>query len=163
MIVVSDSSPLITFLKIDALDLLGKIYGEVKIPNAVFSEITCNPRFEKEAEKLKNCGFVEVCAVSDKAKVDFIQKTAGLDLGESEALALCDDLNSDLLLMDEMRGRFVAKQLGLSVAGGVGGLAFAYKAKLVSADKMREYVAILRKSKRNIGDKLLDGLLQMLA
>ena len=35
MIVVSDATPIISFLKINRLDILGKLFGEVLLPEAV--------------------------------------------------------------------------------------------------------------------------------
>ena len=39
MIVVSDTTPLISFMKIGQLDLMEKLFGEVQIPQAVFSDM----------------------------------------------------------------------------------------------------------------------------
>mgnify|MGYP007123077859 FL=1 len=38
MIVVSDTTPLISLLKMERLDLLEKLFGQVLIPQAVFDE-----------------------------------------------------------------------------------------------------------------------------
>lgn len=40
MIVVSDTTPLISLLKIGRLDLLEKLFGNVLIPQAVYEELT---------------------------------------------------------------------------------------------------------------------------
>lgn len=40
MIVVSDTTPLISLLKIDRIGLLEKLFGQVLIPQAVFDELT---------------------------------------------------------------------------------------------------------------------------
>ena len=40
MIVVSDTTPLISLLKIDHIDLLEKLFCKVFIPQAVFNELT---------------------------------------------------------------------------------------------------------------------------
>lgn len=53
MIVVSDTTPLISLMKIGRLDLLEKYFQEVQIPEAVFRELTVNPRFVDEAEQIK--------------------------------------------------------------------------------------------------------------
>ncbi len=51
MIVISDTTPLISLLKINRLDLLEKLFGQVQIPQGVFSELTENPRFQCEAKQ----------------------------------------------------------------------------------------------------------------
>lgn len=45
MIVVSDTTPLISLMKVGHLELLKMYFGEVQIPTAVFNELTINPRF----------------------------------------------------------------------------------------------------------------------
>ena len=40
MIVVSDTTPLISLLKIKRVDLLKELFGEVLIPQAVFDDLT---------------------------------------------------------------------------------------------------------------------------
>ena len=42
MIVVSDTTPLITLMKAGKLDILHTMFGEILIPNAVFEELTGN-------------------------------------------------------------------------------------------------------------------------
>lgn len=44
MIVVSDTTPLISLLKINRIDLLEKLFGDVLIPQAVFDELTVDER-----------------------------------------------------------------------------------------------------------------------
>lgn len=50
MIVVSDTTPLISLLKIDRIGLLEKLFGQVLIPQAVFDELTSDERFKFEAD-----------------------------------------------------------------------------------------------------------------
>ena len=108
MIVVSDTTPLISFLKIGHLDLLQKLFGEVQIPEAVFHELTENKKFFHEAEQIKNCFFIQVVEVKEYQFVNLLRRATGLDLGESEAIILSDSIHADLLLMDEVKGREVA-------------------------------------------------------
>ena len=49
MIVVSDSTPMITLMKAMHLDILHNLFGEVEIPEAVFEELTTNIEFKDEA------------------------------------------------------------------------------------------------------------------
>ncbi len=53
MIVVSDTTPLISLLKIDRIGLLEKLFGQVLIPQAVYDELTTDERFELEADQIK--------------------------------------------------------------------------------------------------------------
>ena len=53
MIVVADTTPLISLLKIDRIGLLEKLFGQVLIPQAVFDELTTDERFELEADQIK--------------------------------------------------------------------------------------------------------------
>jgi predicted nucleic acid-binding protein len=48
-----------------------------------------------------------------------------LGAGESEAIALAQQLKAEVLLMDERDGSAVARQLGLTVAGTLGILVLA--------------------------------------
>ena len=38
MIVIADTTPLISLMKIGHLDLIYKLFGEIRIPNAVFND-----------------------------------------------------------------------------------------------------------------------------
>ena len=109
MIVVSDTTPLITLLKVQHLDLLEKYFGEVQIPIAVYNELVCDSRFKNEAEQIIHCPFIKVVDTMNTKSVDLLRRATGLDLGESEAIILTDEIHADLLLMDEARGRDVAE------------------------------------------------------
>ncbi len=47
MIVISDTTPILSLLKAQKLDLLQKLYKNVIIPKAVYSELTANWHKEK--------------------------------------------------------------------------------------------------------------------
>jgi predicted nucleic acid-binding protein len=56
-----------------------------------------------------------------------------VDAGEAEALALAEESPDSLLLIDELRGRAVASDLGLAVVGTVGILLEAKRRGLIAA------------------------------
>lgn len=80
--VVSDTTPLITLMKIGHLKLLGKTFGEVHIPEVVYSELTSNPRFQSEITQIQNCPFIHVKKISDERSVNLLRRATGLDLGD---------------------------------------------------------------------------------
>lgn len=47
MIVISDTTPIISLLKINQLELLNHLFGEVQIPDAVYEELISNAKFQK--------------------------------------------------------------------------------------------------------------------
>ena len=162
MIVVSDTTPLISLMKIGHLNLLEKYFGEVQIPEAVFHELTINPRFEDEAEKISKCPFIHVVKVKDYKSVNLLRRATGLDVGESEAIVLSDDIRADLLLMDEAKGRDIAGQMGIKIMGTIGFLIASYKNKSISADEIKKCIEILRGFGRHIGEKYLQILLEQI-
>ena len=162
MIVISDTTPIISLLKINHLDLLEKLFGSVQIPKGVFAELTENPRFEKEAEIVKNSNFIEVVDEIDEKYVSLLRRSTGLDLGESEAIYLSDNKKADLLLMDEVRGREVAARMVIKIMGTIGVLGSAYFDDLISKDEIKTAIEILRDSGRHISERLYEQLLEMI-
>ena len=62
MIVISDTTPLISLLKINRIDLLEKLFGDVLIPQAVFEELTIDERFQLEADQIRQKNYR--CSIS---------------------------------------------------------------------------------------------------
>lgn len=135
--------------------------GAVHIPQGVFDELTANPDFAEEASEIQECEFIRIQDVNPQ-EVSLFRRTTGLDLGESEALVLTDRLKADLLLVDEIRARHVAKSIGFNIMGTIGIFSAAYKEGFLSADEIREAVEILRSSGRHIGERLFKKLLESL-
>ncbi len=159
MIVISDTTPLISFLKIKRLDLLKTLFEIVQIPKSVFAELTENIKYRDEAEIIKNSIFIHVIDDIDVNYVSLLRRSAGLDLGESEAIYLADNKKADLLLMDEARGREVAIRMGIKIMGTIGILGLAYESSLISKEEIKQAIDILRDSGRHISERLYEQLL----
>ena len=162
MIVVSDTTPLISLLKIDRIDLLERLFGQVLIPQAVFDELTADERFQLEADQIRQRRFVIVKAVQNPESASILKRATGLDQGESEAIVLTDELNADLLLMDEAKGRAVSFQMGIKIMGTIGVLMAAYEENELTAEEVRTCVRGLQRAGRHIGQKHYQMLLDRL-
>lgn len=126
MIVISDTTPVLSLLKAGCLGLLEKLYGNVLIPKAVYRELTENPVYFEGAKIIKATKFFSVAGVENIKSVDILRSVTGLDAGESEALIMYDEKSADLLLIDEHKGRRVAKQLKVKYIGSAGILMLVY-------------------------------------
>ena len=162
MVVISDTTPLITLIKIGRLDLLQKLFESIIIPEAVYHELTSNTQFQDEAVEITKAKYIKVVDVHDTKSVELLRRATGLDLGESEAIIYSDGSKADLLLMDEVKGRKVAQQMGLSVMGTIGILMSAYKEKMISKDEIRHYINIMKEAGRHIGENLYAKLLELI-
>ena len=154
MIVVSDSGPLISLMKAEQLELLHSLYGEVFIPEAVFSELTTNERYIDEAEEIKASSFIQIVSVGERKAVDVLRRATGLDLGESEAIVYADDNKADILLMEEDAGRRVAKSMGIRVRGSIGILLLGFDKKILSAQEVDDATNRMKKANRRISENL---------
>lgn len=129
--VVADASPLIALARIEELSILQALYGEVLVPSRVFAELRIGG--DRPGAKILNgahqAGWLQVVETgADLASLRAIP----LDLGEAEAIWLAEQ-RKDLrfLLIDERRGRQLARQRGLAVVGTGGVLLVAKQQKLI--------------------------------
>lgn len=162
MIVVSDSTPLITLMKADLLSVLGGLFGEVLIPEAVFSEVTGNKAFGDEADIIRNSDFIRVVKVNSSERVLFLQRVTGLDRGESEAIIYADETKADLLLMDEKAGRKVAQNMKLPITGSVGVIVRAFRSGIITESEAEEAFNKIRESNSHIAKGLIEDALAII-
>lgn len=132
------------------------------IPEAVYYELTSNARFKVEAEEIQACDFIERVKVERSESVDLLRKATGLDKGESEAIIYTDESGADLLLMDEAKGRQVAKQMGFNIMGTLGLLMAAHNRGLLQKEEIVKCMDILRYSGRHISETLYKQLIEKL-
>lgn len=132
MIVVSDTSVFTNLAAIGYLHLLQELYGRILIPTAVYQELIVDPPVPGTVE-VQALQWLEVRTVSDRVMVEQLQNRAQLDLSESEAIALALEINADLLLIDERRGRTEANRLSIRITGLLGVLVEAKQRLLIPA------------------------------
>lgn len=129
MIVVSDASPLIALAIIGEIDLLRRLYGEIVVPEAVYREVTNSRPFAPGAAEFRAAAWIRARAVNDRLLVCAL--SLELDPGEAEAIALAVEVDAELLLIDERRGRIAAMRLGRRVVGVLGALIEAKQRRIV--------------------------------
>ena len=162
MIVISDTTPIVSLIKISRIDLLEKLFGEVCIPEAVFRELTTNTIFESEAKVVQNSPFLKTTPVKNRKSLEILQAASGLDDGESEAIILADELKSDILVIDERKGRKVAQKLGITITGTIGILIQAHDEKIISTEDIKIYLEQLRNSNIRLSESLIREALSIL-
>lgn len=133
MIVVSNTSPIINLAAIERLDLLQRLYGTILIPQAVYHEIAIRGSGQAGASEVQTFQWFQRYDVQDRVLVKQLEQQ--LDPGEAAAIALSIERQADLLLLDERRGRMIARQLGIAVTGLLGVLLVA---------KQRGYLPTIR-------------------
>ena len=130
MIVVANAGPLIALAQIAHLDLLHALYGQLRIPTAVQHEVVASGRGRPGARLVHTADWILTVQVRDTTAVQLLRER--LDAGESPAIVLAIQLEADLLLMDEARGRRVAEARGLNRTGTIGTLIAAKERGLLS-------------------------------
>src|ERR1019366_879506 len=110
--IVSDAGPIITFARIARLSLLREVTGSVTIPSAVHAEISIIGM--PGAAELPEVEWIQRAVVTDLSWLAALP--SALHAGEREAIALAKERDAQLL-MDEIRGRRAAAQLGIEIIG----------------------------------------------
>ncbi len=134
MIVISDASPILNLSAVGKLDILPQLFTSVIIPQSVFEEIAISGKGKPGAAELAGAPpWAEVlpCHNNDLLK----ELTKKLDRGEAEAIALAVETKADLLLIDEKRGRAMARLYQIRVTGLLGVLLQAKRRGILSEIK----------------------------
>lgn len=114
MIVIADTTPINYLVLIEQVDVLHEMYGRVLIPQSVLTELQSSdtPDVVRKwiAESPEWLEVRQVIPILDAA----LKK---LGSGESEAIALAQELHVDAIIMDEKDGRQEAIRRNLRVIG----------------------------------------------
>jgi uncharacterized protein len=129
VIIVSDTTPISELAKIGRLDLLRDIFGELIIPNEVYSELTAGNH--QAVTVIQSINWIKVCSVGDEKQVSDLHTTTKLGWGECAAFILAEELGADRLLMDDRAARREEKNRNLPIIGTVGILLLAKQQRLL--------------------------------
>lgn len=136
-IVISNASPLIGLSGINLLPILKDLWSEIIIPDAVYKEIVIDGEGKPGAHSIASAcnNWIKVVAVKNKNEVEALQTV--LDKGESEVIAMGQELSADLLLLDNREPRLFARTVGLKVIGTVGIIQLMWQKGLIK-DPVKE-------------------------
>jgi predicted nucleic acid-binding protein len=151
-LVIADTGPVNYLILIGCIDLLPRLFEKTVVPIAVKNELS-DPRTPLAVRNwiASPPAWLEVHDASSLPKV------SGLDVGETEAIALAENLRADLLLVDERIGFRMAKKMGLRVTGTLGLLDMAADHGLVNFGAA---VQALEKTTFRRPETLLEALLK---
>jgi predicted nucleic acid-binding protein len=113
------------------LSLLVTLYGEVLVPQAVWSEVVRDGR--PGAPEVASATWIRAVPVVNRLRVAELLKHVGP--GEAEAIALAEESPAEVLLINERRARKIALDLGLPITGVLGVLLEAKQKGLIPAIK----------------------------
>ena len=143
-IIISDTSCLIALSNINLLNILKDMYQEIIITKEVHEEF---------GKKLPN--WIIVSEVKDKQKQFEIEKN--LDKGEASSIALALEIKDSTLIIDEIKGRKIAKSFKIDIIGTIGVLLLANNKGLIK-DVLGIILKLVNRGFR-ISDNLLDRLI----
>jgi uncharacterized protein len=154
MLIVADSSALIALAVCDGLDMILQVYDDLKIPEAVYTEIVAP---EKPHSDALGAFLTERVVKVDVSR--WVVTAGGLGRGEIEAMALYKQLSAEALLIDDHRARVIAEHNQIECIGALGLLLVAKRRGKISA--LAPYVHKLRQSSIFYGDALLDKVMKL--
>ncbi|MDR1702971.1 MAG: DUF3368 domain-containing protein [Sporomusaceae bacterium] len=123
MIVVSNTTPLISLFRIGQIELLKILFEKVFIPIAVYKEIVVLGQGKHGSDILGALDYITVQDIQNKLAVGLLQSQ--LDYGEAEAIVLANELDADILILDEKKARKAAQANFQKIIGTVGILQIA--------------------------------------
>jgi len=165
--VLCNAGPLIALGKLNRLELLAGLYGEVQIPRAVYDEAVTqglalgvpDARTIRLFWQMRSWPIVEVTAATLAA----YKPPVILDPGETEVLAQAQNGSDTLVLLDDETARVEARRLGLRVRGTLGVLSQAFRFGILSFPQVELLIEeIASRPDIWIGSKLCQEVLQAL-
>ena len=154
--IVSNTGPLVALAVIDKLEILSHLFDQILVPNAVHLELLEGGKNHSGVSTYEKNQLIKVRKLIEPLNplLDSV-----LDTGEASVIQLAKENNIDLVLIDERKGRKIAREVyNLRVIGSARILVEAkHKGYLESVEK--EIVA-MRQHGYWLHDKIVDIILK---
>jgi predicted nucleic acid-binding protein len=154
VIIVSNSSPLITLARTGQLDLLRQLFGQIHIAEEVHREVVVRGAGRPAAEAVRSVEWIKSHPPAPVAEMLRLRALHPLGAGELATVLLARSLQADLAIIDERAARRLAQAGGLAVMGCVGLLETGFRRGLV-LDLRQSYQELLAQGIR-VDRRILD-------
>lgn len=134
---VSNSTVLISLIKIGKIELIKNIYKNIIITDVIKNEVAMEDELYKSETRIFNDSLENFILVKKPRKI----KDFGLHDGENSCLSLCTEMNDKVFLSDDKNARKAADSLGIKVIGTLGILISNLKKKKINK---KEFFEILK-------------------
>src|SRR5690625_4486518 len=153
--IVSNTTPIISLLKIGKLSILKELYDEIYVPKEVFNELE-NGKAKEYYTDLSEINWINIKEIEDEKSLSYF---LDLDKGEAETIILANEINAGLTIIDETLGRFHAKNANLKITGTLGVLLKAKESGYIGEIKPLLYQ--LKDKGIWLSDKLINRVLNL--
>ena len=157
-VVVADTGPLIALARVTKLDLLRRLYGCIVVPPAVQFELAIDSAYP--GASVISAAFKErwIVVQPDPDPVVTAELAGVLDPGEAQAISLAEQPTTRFLLIDDAKGRKIARRRGIPVVG-VAGVLLAAKSEGMLA-LVAPVLRDLSRAGYRLSSRLIDGVLK---
>lgn len=153
--IIFNTTPILSLLKINKLNILKELYGEIILPYSVYKEIE-NGKDKEYYLDFRIIGWIKIVKSTNP---DLYSNFSKLDKGELEVFQLYNELNSDLVVIDEKIARGFAKENGIKHTGLLGILLKAKKLKLI--ENVSDILIELKDKNTYISDRIISQVLEI--
>jgi predicted nucleic acid-binding protein len=170
---ISDTGPLISAFQSDSFVLLTQILAEIHVPAACADELAEHGWEDEIRAALPKLVVVQLTLGEEQRALAVAKQIAQHPdtndsvvenhLGEAQAIvvALRSDYQDDLLLLDELAARAIARQMSIRLSGFPGVLLLAARGGLISAEELKARLEKCRAHGTHYGAALIRQVYEM--
>lgn len=167
---IINSSPLIIFGKLNKIELLKKVLGNLDISESVYKEVVENGKLKdfpeafiiEEAIKNEIIAIKKLSETNRNKVISLLNFYKSLDYGEAETIALALQEKQTEVLIDEKIARKVASLYGIRPIGSLRVLLLAFKNNLLNKDEIKQIIIDMTKEKFRLGADVISEFFRIL-
>ncbi len=155
--ILSDATALIALINAESLDLLFRFSSAITVTSAVYEEVARQPLAKTLIDTEIKRARIRRLDANNRHLITELNLL--LDLGEASSIALALE-HDGVLIIDEKRGRAIAKRLGVRMIGLVGIIRTLYLEGALEQDDVKALILRLQKVGFYIGAELIEWIFQ---